>query len=215
MIYTDVHTHLNVSAPDDVSARRIVSLRFPREAVYGVPLFSAGVHPWDAGTVSDEDISVGLARFAADNGAVAIGECGLDRLCGVPFERQMQVFTAQASLAERLSLPLVIHAVRASSDVALLHRRMKPSSVWIVHGFRGKPHLAEELLAEGIFLSVGTRFNPGLPGVLGLDRLFVESDTSDVPLADVYGVVARAWGVGREVLAERVRISFDRVFGGL
>lgn len=214
MVYTDVHTHFNPARPARADVRRIVSLRFPSETAVPAGLFSAGVHPWDAAAVSDADVSDRLARFVVSQSAVAIGECGIDRFCGVPLERQMKVFAAQTELAEMLSLPLVIHAVRASADVVLLHRRMKPSSVWIVHGFRGKPRQAEELLAEGIFLSVGLRFNPELPKVLGCDRLLVESDTADVPLEAVYGVVAAAWGMERDVLAACVGRTFDSLFGG-
>lgn len=213
MVYTDVHTHFCSSRPVRADERRIVSLRFPSETAAPTGLFSVGVHPWDAAEVSDADVSDRLARFAVSESAAAIGECGIDRLCGVPLERQMRVFAAQAELAEMLSLPLVIHAVRASADVALLHRRLNPSSVWIVHGFRGKPRQAEELLAEGIFLSVGLRFNPELPRVLGCDRLLVESDTAVVPLEEIYGAVAAAWGMERDVLAARVGRTFDCVFG--
>lgn len=212
MVYTDVHTHLNVPGAGCGDVRRIVSLRFPLETSVPAGLFSAGVHPWDAAGVLDDDIGR-LADFVVANKASAIGECGIDRLCGVPLERQMRIFTAQAELADLLSLPLVIHAVRGYADVVMLHRRMKPSAAWIVHGFRGKPHQAEELLAEGIFLSVGAHFNPGLPKVLDCRRMFVESDMSDVPLVAIYDVVAGAWGMGREELAACVGASFDALFG--
>ena len=212
MIYTDVHTHSGVPRPECANERRIVSLRFPAEASLPATPFSVGVHPWDAGSVPPEEITGGLARFAVENRAVAIGECGLDRLCGVPFSRQLAVFEAQAGLAETLSLPLIIHAVRAVSDVALLHRRINPSSVWIVHGFRGKPHQAEELLSEGIYLSVGQHFNPRLPEVLPCSRMLVESDTSPVPLVGIYDVVARAWGMERDGLAGCVEGVFNTVF---
>lgn len=215
MLYTDVHTHLSVSHPVCEGERRVVSLRFPAETSLPAGLFSVGVHPWDAAGVSVGDVDGRLADFAAANSAAAIGECGIDRLCGVPLERQWRVFEAQAELAERLSLPLVVHAVRAYADVALLHKRMKPSSAWIVHGFRGKPRQAEELSAEGIFLSVGMRFNPELPKVLGCDRLFVESDMADFPLAAIYDVVAGAWGVERDFLAGCTAALFERVFGRL
>lgn len=213
MVYTDVHTHLNVPDSGCVDVRRIVSLRFPFESAVPAGLFSAGVHPWDAAGVSDDDITGRLADFVVVNNASAIGECGIDRLCGVSLERQMRIFTAQAELADRLSLPLVIHAVRGYADVVMLHRMMKPSVAWIVHGFRGKPHQAQELLAEGIFLSVGVHFNPELPNVLDCRRMFVESDVSDVPLVAIYDVVAEAWGMGREELAACVGESFDVLFG--
>ena len=49
---------------------------------------------------------------------------------------------------------------------------------WIIHGFRGKPQLAQQLLNKGFYISLGEKFNPETVSIIPVDRLLFETDES-------------------------------------
>ena len=69
-----------------------------------------------------------------------------------------------------------------------------PSQKWIVHGFRGKPQLAGQLLKAGIDLSFGEKFNPESIQITPIERLFIETDESAMPIERIYEQIARIRG---------------------
>lgn len=120
----------------------------------GEAWYSAGIHPWDTLTPPVEAEWQALDTLAADPRVAAIGECGLDAMRGGPQEVQEEIFRRQAALAERVGKFLIIHCVRRYGRLMELHRELRPGQPWIVHGFRGKPELARQLLREGIQISL-------------------------------------------------------------
>lgn len=210
MEYTDLHTHR--TPPDEKGTVAIHSLTdMETETVPGY-LYSAGIHPW----YIDEEIWQAdfekLRNIAACENIVAIGECGLDKLCDTPYALQERIFAEQAALAEELKKPLIIHAVKSHNDIIALHKSIKPSQQWIIHGFRGKPQTAEMLLREGVYISIGEKFNPELHVALPYDKLFVETDESTLPLTEIYASVAKGWGITAEQLAESTEKLFTSTF---
>lgn len=173
--FADIHTHRR-RGPDcitNLEAGQSIDTA-PGEAYY-----SAGIHPWDTGSPVPDYLWQWLEHIAADQRVVAIGECGLDALSGGPSEVQTEVFIRQARLAERVEKPLIIHAVRSWPQIMALRRRLCPRQTWIIHGFRGKPELARQLLAAGFDISKGTRYNPAALAVIPPDRLHRETDTAE------------------------------------
>lgn len=148
---------------------------------------SVGIHPWDSATVAAD--AVGRLRAeAAGERVVAIGECGLDALRGAPMPRQLELLRAQAAVAEELHKPLILHIVRAWNEIIALKRELRPSVPWAIHGFRGKPELAQRLLDEGFYLSLGPRHNPLTASLIPSGRLLIESD--DDPGASIGALAA-------------------------
>lgn len=161
----DIHTH-NPLATDAV-----INLA-PGMTMRPDALYSVGIHPWWA--VADFDWVESLARHPQ---VVMIGECGIDRLRGAhsPVE-QLEMLRRHAELAEQVGKPLLLHVVRGYGEVMALHRQMRPSAPWIIHGFRGKPQLAKQLANMGIHLSLGAKFNPGVPEAVPPSMLHRETD---------------------------------------
>ena len=85
-----------------------------------------------------------------------MGECGLDRSIEIDFELQKQCLLRQAELAGELSLPLVLHCVRAYPEMIALKKRFGSSVSWVIHGFRGREQTARELLKHGFTLSLSS-----------------------------------------------------------
>lgn len=154
----DIHTH----NPDPTRDALIHLEAMPGLIVPDLGLYSVGIHPWEAGAKDiDERLQV-IARLINHPRVLAIGEAGLDRRHDPDLGIQQQVFEAQASLARDNDMPMIIHCVRAWDTLLAMHKRFnpKPSSPWIIHGFRGKPALADQLLNAGMLLSYGSRYNP-------------------------------------------------------
>ena len=159
----DFHTHrLDAPAGEAIICLPAEVLRRPdafepREGA----LYAAAVHPWATADEADARVQLqGLPRLLAHPQVVMLGECGLDRLQGGAEELQIEIFEAQIALAEHFRLPVTLHVVRAWDALLRLHNSLRPSTQWTVHGFRGKPALARQLLDAGIDLSFGERYNP-------------------------------------------------------
>lgn len=160
-------------------------------------LYSVGIHPWDTATPSaDWDALLAtMATMAADPRVVMVGEAGIDTLRGGSIPLQTMLLRRQATIAEAVGKPLLLHVVRAWPKVLALHRKMRPGQPWIAHGFRGKPELAAELLRCGIAISLGEHFNPATAAAIPSGMLYAETDTSAKPIADILDSIEAARSV--------------------
>ncbi|MCM1355457.1 MAG: TatD family hydrolase [Staphylococcus sp.] len=163
----DVHTHalrrnaiVNLD-PVDILARRID--RHPATILRRGYLYSVGIHPWNFRNVTIQSIRL-LHSLAAEPSVVAIGECGLDAVGRGDREavlcEQTELLRIHFMLSETLGKPMILHIVKAFPEIIALRKLWRPSQPWIIHGFRGKPQLAAELVAHGFHLSFGRRYNP-------------------------------------------------------
>ncbi len=188
MILFDYHTH-NQASP---AGRAVINL--PREVVEEpsafLPrvgaLYSVGVHPW--WTAGDcRALWHGVEQLAVHPQVVAIGETGFDRLRGGSLNEQERWFALHAELATTLGKRLILHVVRAY-DVLLAWRKRFPlreTSPWLVHGFRGNPELARQLLDAGLELSIGAHFNADTLLMLQPEQVKLETDDSGQPIEDI------------------------------
>lgn len=185
----DIHSHHVVPYPEGV-----VNLRdgfLPR--VEG-QCFSAGIHPWDTEGDIPEEVFAGLEELASRREIVAIGECGVDLQKGGPMFRQLNVFRRQVEISERTGKPLIIHAVKAADMILGLKRDLNPSQPWIIHGFRGKPALAVQLVEKGLYLSFGEKFNPEALKAVPQERILAETDESPLPIREIIKAMSEACG---------------------
>ena len=188
----DIHTHLS----DTSSTLNAIVNCEPNEfrPVDG-QLYSVGVHPWTLGEGREVVDKQTLLRVASHPQVVAIGESGIDLLRGGVLFQQMLVFRQAVEVSEELSKPLIIHCVKAHDIIAQLRREMKPRMDWIIHGFRGKPTVAQILLQSGCSLSYGEQFNPESLAVTPLDRLYAETDTSMLSIDAIVQALSASRGV--------------------
>lgn len=154
---------------------------------------SVGIHPWDLENL-DQFWIERLMKIAEDNRVMMIGECGLDKNIETTPERQIEVFSEQIRLSELFQKPLIIHCVGRFNKLIELKKMFNPSQKWIVHGFRGKPQLAGQLLKARIDLSFGEKFNPESIQIAPIERLFIETDESAMPIERIYEQIARIRG---------------------
>jgi len=215
----DIHTHdvLTTDSDDDVPKREVSYILnvYPLGFEYAkdsddCDWFSCGVHPWYS---EDAEPQLKFLReIAGDSRIVAIGEAGLDKLKGPDLSVQKNVFEQQIQLSEQLQKPLIIHCVKAWDELLQIHKKYAPKQPWVIHGYRGKPEQARQLLSHGFYISLGEKFNSDTLREIPVDRLFCETDTSDVDIEDVYIEVASILEIPVEVLASHIAENMNRVF---
>ena len=117
--------------------------------------FTAGVHPHEADGF-DATRDMPLIRQLISDGAVAIGECGLDYYYDHSLrERQLEAFSCQLDLAAETGLPVVVHTRRAEDDtMRLLRDAAAHGVVGVLHCFTGSPALARTALDVGWYISI-------------------------------------------------------------
>ena len=204
MLFADSHVHLAdpafdadreavIAAARQAGARALICVgespdaadraRDVARANPGLVWHTAGMHPHDA---SAFDLSRDLPRVREHllNGAVAIGECGLDyHYEHSPRDLQRAVFAEQLRLAAELRKPVVVHTRDAADDTAAMIREAGEAGVrGILHCFTGPATLAEVALTAGWYVSFAgvVTFrkwsDDGLIQSVPDDRILVESD---------------------------------------
>lgn len=183
-------------------------------------LRTAGIHPWEAARELAAVRSEGLAGRLGEAlaGAQALGETGLDFACSTDREAQTELLRAHLRLARERGLAVVLHCVRAFEPL-MNELKACPPPAAIFHGFIGSPEQARQALAKGYCLSFGERTFASpktLAALRGtpLSQLFLETDDSPVPIAEIYARAAEAKGVPEEVLQRAILDNYKRIFTG-
>ena len=212
MRYFNLHRH---SPAKDLEETAMINI-FPGQEIPGKHLYSAGLHPW---YVSENTLErdLGLIEEKGEN-AVAIGECGLDRCCDVSFELQLKAFRAQVEIAATLGKPLIIHCVRAYPEIISEKKAFRDSLPWIVHGFRGNPETASQLIKHGFHLSFGEALmnDKRLGEILATvpeDRYFLETDESAASIREIYGKAAAIRNIDVDTLILQQRGNASALLG--
>ncbi len=150
----------------------------------GFVWWTAGVHPHDAAGF-DPTRDVEAITAAMTQGAVAVGECGLDyHYDHSPRALQRRAFAAQLALAAQHKCPVVVHTREAEDDTAAMIREAGEAGITgILHCFTGSAALAEVGLAAGwsvSFSGIVTFKKWDGDDIIRLvpdDRLLLESDS--------------------------------------
>lgn len=210
----DLHTH---PSPAKQDGRAIISLSIGDENFLSSPLLkegstiplSIGLHPWHVDEERTTQACCDLIPWLGHPQVVAIGEAGIDRLRGGRMELQLAAFEMQARLAAEMKKPLIVHCVKAFNEIIRLHKTRFPHAPWIIHGFRGKPEQARQLLREGFFLSFGEHYNDEALRLCPTDRLFIESDESTISIEELYTRAASLRSTEAEKLKKQVNRNIE------
>ena len=211
MLY-NLHTHTASGTP---GVFEVVN-RYPYEAI-DVPYFSTGIHPWHIDEQRlEEYLSIIENRLQLAN-CVALGECGLDKRIETPLPVQAGIFEKQLLLSKQYQKPVILHLVAAYQEVIEIYKRMQPGVPMIVHGFSKNIQVAKQLLDNGFYLSFGKYLlkNPELSDVfvqVPQDRFFLETDTIEEGIGEVYAKAAQAKGMHVEEITNIVSTNFKTVF---
>jgi TatD DNase family protein len=178
-----------------------------------------GIHPE---YIDDLDAQLRALENKID-GAIALGECGIDLRPNMPpLALQLRALEAQLALARAKKKPVIFHLVRSHAKLwPILDSGPPIRGVW--HGFSGPKEAVREAVNRGLYISVGAlvlkanarKLREAVPHIPH-DRLLVETDTPDVPmtmLVDVVKEVARLRGTSMENIVASTVTNATVVFG--
>ncbi len=212
MLY-NLHTHTQSGNPDTTE---IVNV-YPYQSIEGIKNFSTGIHPWyiDEGVLNSHFAII--EKRLQLYGCLALGECGLDKRIETDFDLQTQILERQLLLAQSYNKPVILHCVAAYDEVIALKNKLNITVPMILHGFSKNSQIARQLLKQGFYLSFGKYLlhNEDLSDVLAdvpHDRFFLETDTIDESIEQVYQKAAEAKGTDVQEIEDIVSTNFKTVF---
>ena len=107
---------------------------------------------------------------------------------------------------------MVIHCVRAFNELIQLKKTYKPTQPWIIHGFRGKPSIAQELIRHGCWISFGSHYQEESVRITPIERMFIETDESKESIGNIYLRIADTRGISLAELTESIKKNVRKVF---
>ena len=204
-MFVDIHTHI-----DNQSVIKIVSENFEEKV-----LKTWGIHPWD---VRHFDWSEAEWKKPLEmTEAFAIGEVGLDKAHKETFDRQIEVFAEMIKISENLRKPVIVHCVRAYSEIIEMRKKTKATMPWVIHGFNSSVETIRQLLKYDIYISLGEVLyrneNQAIKILkdIPLERLFLETDVSGRDIRDVYGKAAELMGCEVDFLCKQIFENYGRL----
>lgn len=211
--YYDIHTH-TASHTDDVISVLNVYQNF--DTIKNGGVYSVGLHPWYLHN-ADTDFE-SLVATATSGNVLAIGECGLDKVCTTDWALQLFYFQKQVKLANALSKPLIIHCVRAFEEVIDVLDAEKVQVPVVFHGYNKNNILARRLLNKGYYLSFGAallNWNATILEVVKevpLGRFFAETDNSGKSIIDIYHCLAEIRKTEVDTIILQLQQNYKSVF---
>jgi len=213
MMYFNLHTHKFTNSSEILE---LVN-QYPWEFDAAIPNYSIGIHPWYINENRlENDLKVIEEKLPLKE-CLALGECGLDKRIDIPMALQIDVFEKQIALAEKYQKPIVMHLVAAFDELIEIKKRLKISVPIIIHGFSKNEQVAKKLIDNGFYLSFGKYLlrNPDLETVFKSvpnDRFFLETDTIEESLEEVYTFASKYKNINNEDLIEILKVNFNSVF---
>ena len=220
--YVNIHTHHvgeGINILDVGEGKAWVEKEKRRELVEGQNVFySVGIHPMKLAGLG-ENVFTGIEDTTRMEKVIAIGECGLDRRSPICMKTQEEILDVQVGLAEELRKPLIIHCVKAYSELIAVKKRTGSSVPWIIHGYNNNEQILRQLLDHGFYISVGAALLNShsnafqLLRVIPLGALFLENDDKEVEIHVIYEAASAILGIEVEALKEMMRMNYNKVFG--
>ena len=215
----DFHTHHDRKSPSLINLQTLhVNPELKAEDLPNI--CSLGLHPWFIKSSSWEDSWKNLEDLASLSQVVAIGECGLDRNIDLPLEIQTSIFKRHIELAEDLQKPLVIHCVRAFSELIALKKNIKSSIPWIIHGFNKKAEVFQQLLKHDFYFSFGAAIlsdrSPVINAIAtipGGKFLLETDDRIDITIEQIYDRAAALRQISVETLQTQLVETYHQLTG--
>lgn len=212
--FINIHTHLDSNKEGVIAVQNYL---LGKELSKPNSLFTAGLHPWYIKELKFESFVHEMNVLLNNSNMLGIGEAGLDKLIETPMEIQQKIFRCHIELAERFKKPLIIHCVRAYSELLQMRKALKPKITWVLHGFNRNASIAKQLLKQNIMLSFGKDLleNEVLQSVfkdISLESVFFETDDSSIQIEEIYKKASEIKNISLEDLKEIMYQNYKKIF---
>jgi TatD DNase family protein len=215
--YIDIHTHDSKASAGIFAIENLMAHegRLPSDIPERTCTY--GIHPWFLNEQNEVPLIGSVRAVASHENLIALGEAGFDKLRGPAMDLQTRTFETQVSISEEVGKPLYIHCVRAWNELLPSQKRMKPRMPWLIHGFRGNPDLAGQLISKGMYLSFWFEFvmrpeSARLLRSVPRERIFLETDGAGIEISVIYKKVASDLGMDVCELKNIIFSNFNRFF---
>lgn len=211
--YINIHTHHLQIIENVISVANI----YPQQNIPKNQYFSIGIHPWHL----QEDVLkthlLNLEKNLKNPKCIAIGECGLDKICKTNFSLQMAVFKEHIHLSEKYKKPLIIHCVKAFNEIIKIKKEIHPTQIWMIHGFNKKYEIVQQLHQNNILTSFGKALltNTSTQNSFiktPLHKMFLETDDENISIKDIYKKAAELKQLSIEELIVHLHSNFKMYF---
>lgn len=179
--------------------------------------FCIGIHPWYANINNWKEDIITIEKKLKYTNCIGVGECGLDKFVQLPLHQQLVIFEAQTKLAENYQKPIIIHCVKAHNELIAWRKKTKISVPLIVHGFNNNVQIATQLIKHGFYISLaGALLNrvsnaAKVLTTIDLDRLFLETDDSELGVEQIYVKASEILNVEVEALKNHIWENFYKI----
>lgn len=215
---------------DIPSSKLAIEIAHEFEGVYA----AIGIHPENLEGVSDSSLKE-LEEMSKDPKVKAIGEIGLDYHWYKEKEEhdnQKIWFIKQINLANKLHLPLSIHARDASEDTYEILKEHAPLYGAVLHCYSGSPEMMDRFLKLGLHFGFDgpiTYKNAIMPKECvikcPLDRLLTETDSPYLPpvpyrgqmnepshIKEIQKQISLLKNIDEDVVEKQIKENFNNLF---
>ncbi len=212
------------------SSKIAVQIAHEFDGVYA----AIGVHPENLEGINDDSLKE-LEELSKDPKVKAIGEIGLDYHWFKEKEEhdfQKIWFIKQIELANKLRLPLSIHARDASEDTYEILKEHTPIYGAVLHCYSGSKEMMERFLKLGLYFGFDgpiTYKNAITPKecvvACPMDKILTETDSPYLPpvpyrgktnepayIKEIFEQMATLKNVDKEILEKQINANFSKLF---
>ena len=215
---------------DVESSKKAISIAHEFEGVYA----AVGIHPENLEGINEQSL-LEIEELAKDEKVIAIGEIGLDYHWfkdPKDHENQKTWFVRQIELANKLHLPISIHAREAIGDLLDILKNHPLERSGVLHCYSGSPESLKEFAKLGFYFGFDgpiTYKNAKEPkeSVIAcpIDKILTETDSPYLPpvphrgernessyIPLILAQMAALKEADESFMAEQVKENFERLF---
>jgi TatD DNase family protein len=216
--YINIHKHGQSLSEGELAISSIFSKDIPElVGKWNGPL-SIGLHPWHVVAKNSEKQLSFIEKAASNESVIAIGEIGLDHLASASMELQKSVFIKQLQIAANSNKPVIVHCVKAHSEIISIVKREQFNCKVIFHGFNQNEQIAEQLLKNGFYLSFGHALMNEKSNACKVfskipeNRFVLETDEADINIIKIYKRAAALRNTEVDIIKKSVFDNFAHCF---
>ena len=213
----NIHTH---QLEKDENTFSIYNISLPCKEFPEKIYFSAGWHPWHIEAYNLSQIDNLLEEVASMKNLLAIGECGLDRVMKINLGKQAEVFRLHIIAAKKYDKPLIVHCVKAYSDLLQMLKKEKFNGKFVLHNFNGNHDQLDNLLRFDAYFSLGEQLRNPISKLnnslkyIPIERIFLETDDSAFSISETYLFASNLLHITIEDLKSQLKQNFSSFIGG-
>ena len=207
-----IHNHIK-----DYPDKNVLDIGIDEKEAANAPLFSIGIHPKLIDNTFDEKFKI-VSHLASLPNCAAIGECGIDVFSSATVSEQKEAFIKHLNLAQQYNKPVIIHCVRAYSDIISALNATRFSQPLVMHSYNGNIQTTQQLIRrENIYFSFSDKcLTPNCSAsksldIIPLERIMIETDNSSSPLKPIISLIAENKRVGEDVVEKSNNQLFSQI----